>query len=284
MNGGVLDSTFLYVRQIPVARVVVSPSGTIPLTIGQHQAFTATTLDANGDVLAGRAVTWTTNDAGVVTIGPDGLATATGAGISFIVATSEGKRDSAFVDVTGATVTCLRPWTVPDVWFAPNVYGTVATGHYGTTFGSVVPTPTTGAYYPLQLGESGSTQYIANIESCSSTEVTLGVPVNLSVGNLVGPTITGLDSLFELDPNAAWDPSANGGQGGIVGSNAPPGTESARVVKVGTYVLGDNSLGASTVRMRRVAYVFVESYARATGVPPGATIGDITFRFLRFGP
>ena len=286
-SGGVLDSTFLTVVPVPpapVARVVVAPSGTIPLTVGDHQAFSATTLDAANNVLTGRTVTWTTNDASVVTIGPDGLATAMGAGISFIVATSEGKRDSAFVDVTGPAVTCLRPWALPYEWFAPNVYGTVAVGRLGAIFEVVPPGTTPGNYYAVRYGLSSGTTYIADIFTCSSETVTLGTPVNLAAGNLVGPTVTGLDSLFTLDPNAAWDPSANDGQGGIVGSNAAPGTESARVVQVGLYAQSENqSPGASSIRFRRTAFVFLESYVRVSGVPPGGLRGDITFRFLRFG-
>jgi uncharacterized protein YjdB len=287
-SGGVLDSTFLRVVPVPpapVARVVVSPSGTIPLTVGQHQAFSAATYDAANNVLTGRSITWTTNDASVVTIGPDGLATAIGAGISFIVATSEGKRDSAFVDVTGPTVTCLRPWALPYEWFAPNVYGTVVTGHLGVNFQVVPPGTTPGNYYPPQLTVGGGAgDYTAGIVTCSSAQITLGTQVNLALGNLFGPTVAALDTLFSRDPGAAWDPSANGGQGGIVGSSAPAGTESARVVQVGLYAQSENqSSGVSSIRLRRTAFVFLESYVRVNGVPPGGTRGDITFRFLRFG-
>lgn len=283
-SGGVLDSTSLTVGPIPVARVVVSPAGVIALSLGQQRPFTAATLDAGGHVLAGRTVIWTTNDASIVTIGPDGLATATGPGVSFIVAASEGKRDSTFVDVTsGATVTCLRPWTLPEIWFAPNVYGRQVTGRYGAIFGSVQPTASSGEYYPLQLEGTSSSLYTNNIIGCSTGPVTLGDSVTLSVGNLVGPTITGLDSLFTRDPNATWDPSANGGLGGIVGSNAPVGGESARVVQVALYI-PNGQVGVSRVAVQRTAFVFVESYVKVAGTPPGSLRADITFRFLRFGP
>ena len=125
--------------------------------------------------------------------------------------------------------------------------------------------------------------YRGNIISCSSAEVTLGTPVDLQPANQVLTTVAGLDSLFALDPGAVRDPSANGGLGGIVGSNAAPGTESARVVQVGLYTNSDNWFAATRIRLRRTAFVFVESYVRVAGVPPGSLRADITFRFLRFG-
>ena len=283
-TSGVLgDSTFLTVRPVPVSRIVVYPSGIIPLNLGQSFTFSDTTFDASGHILPGRAVTWSTNNPSVVTIGSDGRATATGPGLSFVVATSEGKRDSAFVDVTsGATVTCLRPWTLPEIWFLPNVVGRRVTGRYGAT-STVPPAADSGQYYPLQLtGTSGAT-YTSDIVNCSAVPVTLGDSVDLAVGNLVSPTVTGLDGLFALDPNAAWDPAANGGQGGIVGSNAPPGSESARVVQAALYIFNGQSVGASRIAVRRTAFVFIESYVKVS-TPPASLRGDITFRFLRFGP
>ena len=285
-SAGVMDSTYLFVRQVPVARIVISPSGTIPLTVGGQVAFTATMYDAANNVLTGRALLWKSNDSSVVSISPDGLATARGAGISFILALSETKRDSVFVDVTGASVTCLRPWAVPDIWFAPNVVGRAVTGHYGTPpqFTTVFPTSTSGNYYPIAIGDQSGGTYSTNILSCSSTPITLGAPVELSLGNLVSPTVAALDTLFTRDPNAAWDPSANGGVGGIVGSNAPTGSESARVVQVPLYVQNDQRAGSGTVRFRRTATVFLDSYARVDDATTGAKRGDITFRFLRYGP
>ena len=39
-----------------------------------------------------------------------------------------------------------------------------------------------------------------------------------------------------------------------------------------------------SVRFRRAAYVFVDTYARETNWDLNEAKGDIVFRFLRFGP
>jgi hypothetical protein len=93
-----------------------------------------------------------------------------------------------------------------------------------------------------------------------------------------------LESLFALDPAATWDASANGGLGGIVSSNAPPGQESARVVLVALYNFADQQPGRARVRFRGTAYVFIDTYSPATDSNTGEVKGDIVFRFLRFGP
>lgn len=85
----------------PVATVTVAPSSAT-LTVGQTVELVAQTLDAAGGVLAGRAVTWTTSNAGVATVAPNGTVTAVGPGSATITATSEGKSGTAAVTVTAA--------------------------------------------------------------------------------------------------------------------------------------------------------------------------------------
>ena len=52
---------------------------------------TATTLDANDNVLTGRVVTWSSGNTSVATVSSSGVVTATGVGATTIIATSEGK-------------------------------------------------------------------------------------------------------------------------------------------------------------------------------------------------
>jgi hypothetical protein len=170
------------------------------------------------------------------------------------------------------------------VWFVSNPYGRAVRARYGSAnqLWSVPPGTSSGNYFPIALGENSATQYKDNVVACSPVPVTLGAANPLAAGNLVGPTITALDSLFKLDQGATWDSTANGGLGAIVASNAPPGMESARVVLVGLYDIRDHPPGSAAVRLRRTAYVFVDTYSRTTAF--GEVAGDIVFRFLRFGP
>jgi hypothetical protein len=79
---------------IPVASVTVALASST-LNPGQTTQATATTLDANGNILSGRAIAWNTNDASVATVSSAGVVTAVAAGNALIVATSEGKSGNA---------------------------------------------------------------------------------------------------------------------------------------------------------------------------------------------
>ncbi|HEY2377991.1 MAG TPA: Ig-like domain-containing protein, partial [Gemmatimonadaceae bacterium] len=87
----------------PVASVSVS-LGSGSLTIGQTTQATAVLKDANGNVLSGRTITWTSSNTAVATVNSTGVVTATGAGSANIVATSEGVTGQASLTVTLAPV------------------------------------------------------------------------------------------------------------------------------------------------------------------------------------
>src|SRR2546426_762367 len=83
----------------PVATVTVTPA-TASVAVGQTVQLTATLRDANGNVLSGRTVLWTSDNAVVATVDGTGLVTGVSAGPAVITATSEGKSGSASVTVT----------------------------------------------------------------------------------------------------------------------------------------------------------------------------------------
>lgn len=87
----------------PVATVTVSPSAPT-LNIGGTVALSAVTKDANGTVLTGRAVTWSSSATSVATVSGAGLVTAVAAGTAQVTATSEGKSGSVTVTVTAVPV------------------------------------------------------------------------------------------------------------------------------------------------------------------------------------
>ena len=86
----------------PVASVSVAPA-TATITIGGNQQLTATPRDASGNVLAGRSVTWSSNNTGVATVSGSGLVSAVAAGSASISATSEGKTGSSAITVPAST-------------------------------------------------------------------------------------------------------------------------------------------------------------------------------------
>ncbi|MEW5931019.1 MAG: Ig-like domain-containing protein [Gemmatimonadota bacterium] len=82
----------------PVASVSVTPP-TAEVQTGATVQLTATPRDAAGNPLTGRAVTWTSSNAGVATVDANGLVTAVAPGTATITATSEGRTGSSTVTV-----------------------------------------------------------------------------------------------------------------------------------------------------------------------------------------
>ena len=79
---------------VPVATVTVALASST-LNPGQTTQGTATARDSSGNVLSGRAIAWSTNNASVATASSAGIVTAVAAGNALISATSEGKSGSA---------------------------------------------------------------------------------------------------------------------------------------------------------------------------------------------
>ena len=83
---------------VPVASVVVAPpSATID--IGVTVQLSATTLDAGGNALTGRAVAWTSSDDAVATVSSGGVVSGISAGTATITATSEGQTGTSTITV-----------------------------------------------------------------------------------------------------------------------------------------------------------------------------------------
>ncbi len=90
------------VNAVAVASVTVAPtSGS--LAAGGTLQLTATTRDANANILSGRVVTWSSSDGTKASVSTTGLVTGVAAGNATITAASEGKSGISTVTVT-ATV------------------------------------------------------------------------------------------------------------------------------------------------------------------------------------
>jgi hypothetical protein len=288
---GKFARALITVRPAPVHHIVITPASPVSITFGDSAAFTAKAYDASNNLLTGRTFTWDSDDAFAATVTPNvgatqfATATATGHGSTYIYARIGTVADSVNIIVPDATVSGVRPWLVPQIWFLSRPYGRAIRARYGTPpeIGTVPPGTISGNYYPIATsGFAGGAEYVDDIINGSSASVTDSVL--LQPGNLIGSTVNALDSLFALDQGATWDSTANGGLGAIVASNAPPGQESARVVLVPLYNFADMQPGGSRVRFRGTAYVFVDTYSRTTNSSTGEVKADIVFRFLRFGP
>src|SRR5207244_7419882 len=92
-------ATVTVVSNAPVASVTVTPA-TASVAVGQTVRLTATLRDANGNVLSGRTVLWTSDNAVAATVDGNGLVSGVSAGPAVITAPSEGKSGAA--SVTGA--------------------------------------------------------------------------------------------------------------------------------------------------------------------------------------
>jgi len=83
----------------PVASIAVTPVGFV-LDAGQTRQLTAIVLDAAGNRLTDRVVTWSSDSPDVATVSSTGLVTAIGYGYATITATCEGKTFSLAVTVS----------------------------------------------------------------------------------------------------------------------------------------------------------------------------------------
>jgi hypothetical protein len=83
-----------------VASVTVTP-GSATIAVGATAQLTATLRDAQGNVLTGHTVTWSSSDAAKASVSPAGLVTGLAVGSATITALSEGVSGSAVISVSG---------------------------------------------------------------------------------------------------------------------------------------------------------------------------------------
>lgn len=97
---------------VPVATVSLTPAAAM-VTLGRTTSLASVTKDAQGNVLAGRAIAWTSSADSIVRVDPRGVVTGVALGTATVTATSEGQTGTATivvhpvavasVDVTPAT-------------------------------------------------------------------------------------------------------------------------------------------------------------------------------------
>jgi len=100
---GQSGTAVMAVTNAPVASVTVTPSSAT-VSVGQTAQLTATLKDASGNVLSGRAVTWSSSDTTIARVSGSGVVTAVATGSGTITATSEGQSGTSSVSVTPVSV------------------------------------------------------------------------------------------------------------------------------------------------------------------------------------
>jgi len=96
-----------------VTTVTVAPSSA-SIVAGNNTTLQATVKDANGNVMTGQTITWSTSNTSVATVNSSGVVTGIAAGAATITATCAGKSGTAAITVTAAppvvtTVTVAPP-------------------------------------------------------------------------------------------------------------------------------------------------------------------------------
>ena len=119
---GKSGSATVAVTPVPVASITVTPSAANVMVGGTLQ-LSAATLDASGNPLGGRTVSWSSSNPLVTTVSPAGLVSAVSPGTATITAGSEAK--------TGSAVLTIIPVPVASVTVAPNTLDLIV-GETGT--------------------------------------------------------------------------------------------------------------------------------------------------------
>ncbi len=216
------------VTLVPVASVTVTLSPTT-VTVGSASQATAVLRDANGNVLTGRPITWSSSNTAVATVTAAGAATGVTAGTASITATSGGNSGSATLTVqnpapttgsltvtvnglpggTNGSVTVTGPGGFSQLLTATNTLSALVPGAYIVTAASVSSGGTTyNASVPVQnatvtAGATASVTvtYVGSGGPPPSLNLTIdGMHVQQAVQTYTGtvPLVTGRDGLLRV--------------------------------------------------------------------------------------
>jgi hypothetical protein len=185
---------------IAVTSVSVTPA-TASVAIGATTQLAAATLDGNGTVITGRAVTWSTSNASLATVS-GGLVTGVAPGPVTITATSEGKAGSAVVTVLPppvATVTITPPTptitetdTIRLTAALRSASGAVLTGRV-VTWSSATTSAAIVNNAGLVTGISPGTSVITATSEGKTATVTITVTISPCNTSLALPITSGVD-------------------------------------------------------------------------------------------
>jgi len=226
----------------PVVSVTVTPTSATLVLRGTRQ-LSAAVRDANGKVLAGRRVDWTTDNAAVATVDANGLATGVSAGSADVTATSEGVSDTAAITVTLLSFrsvttgwwshSCgLTPSGAVFCWGANDVgqlgVGSTdsSTGLVAVTGGLTFSAVSAGGFHTCGITTSGAAYCWGGNEDGQlgngSTVVSSSVPVAVSGGHTFSAVSAGRAHTCGLTTNGAAYCWGNNGAGQLGDGSTPP--------------------------------------------------------------
>lgn len=187
----------------PIETITVSLAQS-SVVVGSNTAATATARDANGNVLTGRPLSWSSNNSAVATVGATGVVTGVATGTAGITATGEGKSGTVTVTVIlspVATVAVSLPSstlaigaTMQATAEPADANGVVLHGRqisWSSSNTAVATVSNTGTSTATVTGvSSGTASIIATSEGQSgSTTVTVAAPVASVTVSLASSTI-----------------------------------------------------------------------------------------------
>src|SRR5205809_649327 len=161
----------------PVASVSISPASA-SVSVGQTVQLAAMPKDANGNLLSGRTVSWSSGNTDVATVAASGLVTGVSAGAATITAASEGQTGTAAITVTSVPVA------------------------------SVAVSPTTASV------AVGQTQQLSATPKDASGNPLTGRTVSWSSGNTAVATVSASGLVTGVGAGAATITAASEGQSG----------------------------------------------------------------------
>jgi hypothetical protein len=175
---GVSGFADLTVSTVPVDLVELLPKATTVVT-GSTVQLTANVYDADGGVLTGRLLTWSSSEVLIATVSNDGLVTTHGVGQVTITATVEGKSGSATITVGPRPAAKLGFLTPPSdavagVALAPAVRVAIqdATGATVSAATSTVTLTLGGGTTGATLGGTVSAAAVNGVATFSNLSIT----------------------------------------------------------------------------------------------------------------
>lgn len=192
---GITASATVTVTLVPVATVIVTP-GSASLIVGHTASLSAVATDANGNVLDGRQITWSSANTAIATVSEQGLVTAVDSGATTVIATAEGKTGAAqivvtadpnktpvaSVSITPPTATMAIGGTVTLSATALDDNGNVLTGRTVAWSSATPSVATVDDNGVVTAASAGTTMITATVEGRTATaQITVTPPAVASV-------------------------------------------------------------------------------------------------------